>query len=139
MSQLLSKIRGLCRQYRELLSYLVFGVLTTAVNYLSYLVISPFFTYTGVPTVIAWLLSIIFAYLTNRRFVFQSKARGKTVLKEAGSFFTARVMSGVMDVIIMAVFADWIGFDDRVVKLASNVLVVIFNYVASKLVVFRKK
>ena len=53
MSQLLSKIRGLCRQYRELLSYLVFGVLTTAVNYLSYLVISPFFTYTGVPTVIA--------------------------------------------------------------------------------------
>ena len=139
MSQLLSKIRGLCRQYRELLSYLVFGVLTTAVNYLSYLVISPFFTYTGVPTVIAWLLSVIFAYLTNRRFVFQSKARGKTVLKEAGSFFTARVMSGVMDVIIMAVFADWIGFDDRVVKLASNVLVVIFNYVASKLVVFRKK
>ena len=111
---MLSKIRGLCRQYRELLSYLVFGVLTTAVNYLSYLVISPFFTYTGVPTVIAWL-------------------------KEAGSFFTARVMSGVMDVIIMAVFADWVGFDDRVVKLASNVLVVIFNYVASKLVVFRKK
>lgn len=136
---MLSKIRGLCRQYRELLSYLVFGVLTTAVNYLSYLVISPFFTYTGVPTVIAWLLSVIFAYLTNRRFVFQSKARGKTVLKEAGSFFTARVMSGVMDVIIMAVFADWVGFDDRVVKLASNVLVVIFNYIASKLVVFRKK
>ena len=127
---MLSKIRGLCRQYRELLSYLVFGVLTTAVNYLSYLVISPFFTYTGVPTVIAWLLSVIFAYLTNRRFVFQSKAR---------SFFTERVMSGVMDVIIMAVFADWVGFDDRVVKLASNVLVVIFNYVASKLVVFRKK
>ena len=136
---MLSKIRGLCRQYRELLSYLVFGVLTTAVNYLSYLVISPFFTYTGVPTVIAWLLSVIFAYLTNRRFVFQSKSRGKAVLKEAGSFFTARVMSGVMDVIIMAVFADWVGFDDRVVKLASNVLVVIFNYVASKLVVFRKK
>ena len=81
---MLSKIRGLCRQYRELLSYLVFGVLTTAVNYLSYLVISPFFTYTGVPTVIAWLLSVIFAYLTNRRFVFQSKARGKAVLKEAG-------------------------------------------------------
>ncbi len=82
---------------------------------------------------IAWLLSVIFAYLTNRRFVFQSKARGKAVLKEAGSLFTARVMSGVMDVIIMAVFADWVGFDDRVVKLASNVLVVIFNYVASKL------
>ena len=136
---MLSKIRGLCRQYRELLSYLVFGVLTTAVNYLSYLVISPFFTYTGVPTVIAWLLSVIFAYLTNRRFVFQSKARGKAVLKEAGSFFRARVMSGVMDVIIMAVFADWVGFDDRMVKLASNVLVVIFNYIASKLVVFRKK
>ena len=136
---MLSKIRGLCRQYRELLSYLVFGVLTTAVNYLSYLVISPFFTYTGVPTVIAWLLSVIFAYLTNRRFVFQSKARGKAVLKEAGSCFTARVMSGVMDVIIMAVFADWVGFDDRMVKLASNVLVVIFNYIASKLVVFRKK
>ena len=136
---MLSKIRGLCRQYRELVTYLVFGVLTTAVNYLSYLAISPFFTYTGVPTVIAWLLSVIFAYLTNRRFVFQSKAKGKAVIKEAGSFFAARVMSGVMDVVVMAVFADWIGFDDRLVKIASNVLVVIFNYVASKLVVFRKK
>lgn len=134
-----AKIAGLCRQYRELIAYLVFGVLTTAVNYLSYLLISPFFTYTGIPTVIAWFLSVVFAYLTNRRFVFHSKAKGRAVWSEAGSFFMARVMSGVMDVVIMAVFADWLGLNDRVVKLASNVLVVIFNYVASKLVVFRKK
>lgn len=139
MSKLLVKIAGLCRKYRELIAYLVFGVLTTAVNYLSYLVISPFFTYTGVPTLAAWFLSVVFAYCTNRRFVFRSKAKGKAVLQEAGSFFTARVMSGVLDIAVMAVFADWLLFNDKAVKLVSNVLVVVFNYAASKLVVFRRK
>ena len=60
-------------------------------------------------------------------------------LKEAGGFVTARVMSGVLDVAIMWVFADCIGFNDLVIKLLSNVVVVVFNYVASKLVVFGKK
>ncbi len=135
----MEKIKALYHKYQEVVSYLVFGVLTTLVNYVSYLLLAPFFAKTTVPTVIAWVLSVLFAYFTNRAFVFRSHLKGAAAVKEAGAFFAARVISGMLDVVIMAVFADWIGLNDKIVKLASNVFVVVFNYVASKLVVFRKK
>ena len=121
----MERLRELFIKYRELLSYLFFGVLTTVVNYVSYLLLAPFFA---------------FAYLTNRRWVFRSQAKGAAaILREAGSFVGARLISGVIDVGIMWVFADRLGFNDKLVKLASNVFVVIFNYIASKLIIFRKK
>lgn len=132
-------LKTLYQRYREIINYLFFGVLTTVVNYVTYLVMSPFFVLTTVPTVVAWVLSVLFAYLTNRKYVFCSHSTGREALKEAGGFVTARVMSGVLDVAIMWVFADCIGFNDLVIKLLSNVVVVVFNYVASKLVVFGKK
>lgn len=135
----MERIKALYHKYQEIIHYLVFGVLTTLVNYFSYLLISPFFAKTTVPTVIAWVLSVLFAYFTNRTFVFHSHLKGAAAVKEAGAFFAARILSGVLDVIIMAVFADWIGLNDKIVKLASNVFVVVFNYAASKLVVFRRK
>ncbi|HIT07765.1 MAG TPA: GtrA family protein [Candidatus Merdivicinus faecavium] len=136
----MERLRELFIKYRELLSYLFFGVLTTVVNYVSYLLLAPFFGTTTIPTAIAWVLSVAFAYLTNRRWVFRSQAKGAAaVLREAGSFVGARLISGVIDVGIMWVFADRLGFNDKLVKLASNVFVVIFNYIASKLIIFRKK
>lgn len=133
-------MKGLLRKNRELISYLVFGVLTTAVNYITYLLFAPLFETTTIPTAIAWILSVIFAYITNRIFVFRSTARGwKALLFEVVSFFGARVLSGVLDVVFMWIFADYMGFDDKWMKLISNVFVIIFNYIASKLVVFRKK
>lgn len=135
----MEKIKLLYQRYRELINYLFFGVLTTVVNYVTYLALAPFFTFTTVPTVVAWILSVLFAYLTNRRYVFCSHTVGKDVLKEASGFFMARVMSGVLDVAIMWVFVDLIGFNDLLIKLLSNVVVVVFNYIASKMVVFSKK
>lgn len=136
----MERVRELFIKYRELLSYLFFGVLTTVVNYVSYLLLAPFFGTTTIPTAIAWVLSVAFAYLTNRRWVFRSQAKGvAAILREAGSFVGARLISGVIDVGIMWVFADRLGFNDKLVKLASNVFVVIFNYIASKLIIFRKK
>ena len=132
-------LKTLYQRYREIINYLFFGVLTTVVNYVTYLVMSPFFVLTTVPTVVAWVLSVLFAYLTNRKYVFCSHSTGRDALKEAGGFVTAPVMSGLLDVAIMWVFADCIGFNDLVIKLLSNVVVVVFNYVASKLVVFGKK
>lgn len=132
-------MKGLLRKNRELISYLVFGVLTTAVNYITYLLFAPLFTTTTVPTAIAWILSVIFAYITNRIFVFRSTARGWRALSfEVISFFGARALSGVLDVAFMWLFADYMGFNDKWMKLISNIFVIIFNYVASKLVVFRK-
>lgn len=136
----MEKIKELLVKYRELILYLVFGVLTTVVNYVSYLIFAPLFETTTIPTVIAWVLSVVFAYFTNRVWVFQSHAKGAAALfREVLSFFGARLLSGVIDVGIMWVFADRMGLNDKIVKLASNVFVVIFNYVASKLVIFRKK
>ena len=136
----MDRVRELFIKYRELLSYLFFGVLTTVVNYVSYLLLAPFFGTTTIPTAIAWVLSVAFAYLTNRRWVFRSQAKGAAaVLREAGSFVGARLISGVIDVGIMWVFADRLGINVKQVTLASNVFVVIFNYIASKLIIFRKK
>ena len=133
-------LRRLLQKYRELLLYLIFGVLTTAVNYLAWWVLAPFFETSTVPVAAAWILSVLFAYLTNRKFVFDSRVTGgRALLLEMGSFFAARALSGVLDLCFMWIFADWLGFDSRIVKLLSNVFVVIFNYVASKLVIFRKK
>ena len=73
------KIRKLIHQYRELLSYLVFGVLTTVVNYVVYLLAAPFFETATVPTAIAWIFAVVFAYVTNRKYVFRSKASGTAV------------------------------------------------------------
>ena len=135
----MEKIKEMLKQYEEIIRYLVFGVLTTLVNYVSYLLIAPLFSRTTVPTAIAWVLSVLFAYLTNRRYVFYSSTHGKNAFKEAGSFFAARVLSGILDIIFMAVFVDFLGFNDKIIKLVSNVFVVIFNYAASKLVIFKKK
>ena len=133
-------IRALLKKYRELILYLVFGVLTTLVNYVSWWVIEPFFASSTVPVTAAWIISVLFAYITNRRFVFESKVTGgKALAKELLAFLAARIMSGVLALCFMWVFADWLGFDSRIVKLISNVFVVIFNYIASKLVIFRKK
>ena len=124
---------------REIFLYCLVGGLTTVVNYGCYLLLAPLFSTTTIPTAIAWAVSVIFAYATNRVFVFHSQAKGaKALCWEVLTFFSARALSGVLDVGIMWVFADRVGFNDKLVKLASNVFVVIFNYVASKLVIFRK-
>ncbi len=133
------KIKALIEKNKEIILYLVFGVLTTAVNYISYLLLAPFFTKTVIPTVIAWILSVIFAYVTNRIFVFCSDAKGEEIIREIIAFFGARVFSGVLDVAIMWLFADTLCFNDKLIKILSNVIVVILNYIAGKWFVFRKK
>lgn len=136
----MEKIMVLLKKYRELILYLVFGVLTTLVNYVSWWMMEPFFASSTVPVTAAWIISVVFAYLTNRRFVFESKVTGgRALLRELFSFFAARILSGVLDLCFMWVFADWLRFDSRIVKLIANVFVVIFNYIASKLVIFRKR
>ena len=135
----MEKIKELYHRYRELLMYLIFGVLTTVVNYVCYLLAAPFFSTTTLPVILSWCVAVAFAYVTNRVFVFRSRSKGRETVKEAASFVGARFLSGIMDVLFMAIFADWLGFNDKLMKLVSNVFVVIFNYIASKLFVFKGK
>ena len=135
-----AKIAALLRRYREMLMYLIFGVLTTLVNIVSYYCLTRFIQMdTAAATALAWFLSVVFAYVTNRRWVFQSKATGfMPVMLEVGGFFAARAATGLMDLGVMALCVDVMHLPDMPVKIASNVIVVILNYVLSKLLIFRK-
>ena len=133
-------ITELCRKYREVLLYLVFGVLTTAVNFAVYWAAARATGHTVFSTCLAWILSVLFAYFTNRRWVFESKAAGNgAIAREMISFFGARLFSGLLDVGIMYVFVDLLHWNDSLVKLGSNVLVVVLNYLFSKLFIFKKR
>ncbi len=126
---------------KEILLYMVFGGLTTLVNLGVYFVLARVF---GVDEVvsncIAWAGSVVFAYVTNRIWVFESKASTrKEVLREATSFIGFRAVSGLLDMGLFALCVKVFLWNDAVVKIALQVIIVVFNYIASKLFVFRKK
>ena len=131
----------LMKKYREVILYLIFGVLTTLVNLISYFLLTDV---AGVnylfSNVLAWVLSVLFAYGTNRVWVFQSQAKGTAaIIKEMVSFFGARLFSGGLDMGIMFVCVSLIGLPDGVIKILSNILVIVLNYLFSKLWIFKKR
>lgn len=137
---MIEKLTLLMKKYREVIMYLIFGVLTTLVNIAVYwLLASVLGLHYMAGTVIAWIVSVAFAYVTNRVFVFKSKAHGAAaVLREIGLFVGCRLLSGVFDVVCMFVSVDLLHINDMLAKLLSNVVVVILNYIFSKLLIFRK-
>lgn len=137
----MKRILELLKKHEEILSYLFFGGLTTVVNYLVYLPCYNLMGFSGaVSNVIAWIAAVAFAYLTNKPFVFKSHDwSAKTVLPEMTKFVGCRVGSGLVETAIIFVTVDCLGLNGNVIKIVTSVLVVVLNYVASKLVVFRKK
>ena len=138
---MIQKVKQLISRYWEVLSYLIFGVLTTVVNYLVYL---PVYNILGLSAALsnalAWVVAVAFAYLTNKPFVFKSHDwSAKTVIPELTKFVACRVGSGAAETLILLVTVDILRWDGNIWKLATSVLVVILNYIASKLVVFRRK
>ena len=134
------KIKELFTKYREMILYLFFGGCTTLVNIVSYYICSRIGMGTALSTVIAWVLSVLFAYVTNRKYVFESKAFGFVpILKEIAGFFLCRLATGLLDLAIMVVFVDFLHFNDMIIKILSNIIVIILNYAASKLLIFKDK
>lgn len=136
----MGKIKKLLIQYQDILLYGIFGVLTTVVNIISYWIFAhPLGMDTMVSTVLAWILSVCFAYVTNRKWVFHSTAStAKEYIKEIVSFFSCRIATGVLDWVCMFVFVTTLlAFNDMLIKTLSNILVIILNYVASKLIIFK--
>ena len=140
----------------EIVSYLVFGVLTTVVNLVAYWVVNLFagqdyetkvlFTVKGFDfrwiyfaNAFAWVAAVLFAYITNKLFVFESRSfAAKTVLREISSFFGARILSFlIFEELLFGILAAFM--NSWIAKIILAVFVVAFNYVASKLVIFRKK
>lgn len=140
MRKLIDQGWALFKKYKQVILYLFFGGCTTLINIVVYALLYRVLQIANVPSAIAaWLVSVIFAFVTNRSLVFESREtelRGR--LRELVSFFGCRVLTGVLDVIIMAVAVDMLGWNGLLWKLISNVLVIILNYLASKFLIFRK-
>ena len=134
-------IRRLYEKYRDLIPYVFFGVLTTLVNTGVYwLCAHPLGMPVLLSTVIAWFVAVLFAYLTNRKWVFHSEAvTAKEIAREVISFYLCRLATGLLDWGLMYLLVERLHCNDMVVKVAVIILVIILNYVASKLLVFRKK
>ena len=137
----MNKMIALLKKHEEVVSYLFFGGLTTVVNYLVYLPCYNLLGFSGtVSNVIAWIAAVAFAYLTNKPFVFKSHDwSAKTVLPELTKFVGCRVGSGLVETAVIFLTVDWIGLNGNLITVATSVLVVVLNYIGSKLVVFRKK
>lgn len=131
---------SLIKKNKEIIMYLIFGVLTTLVNIGTYTISTRIFQIDVYPSnVIAWIFSVLFAYLTNRKYVFNSKANGiKEISKEIFSFYICRVATFLIDMLIMYLMVDMMKIDDLVSKVVVNVVVIILNYIFSKLIIFRK-
>lgn len=133
-------IISMMKKYKSFIAYAVFGVFTTIVNIVTYNICYYKWDFSNtLSNIIAWLLAVTFAYLTNKAWVFESKLWTWQVLqKEIPAFISCRLATGVMDLIIMFVCVDILGWHALLMKLISNVLVIILNYVFSKLVIFKK-
>ncbi len=137
---MISKIREWIVHYWDILSYLVFGVLTTVVNYLVYL---PVYNLLGLSAalsnMIAWVVAVAFAYLTNKPFVFKSHDWSmKSVIPELSKFVGCRIASGAVETVILLVTVDLLCWNGNLWKVITSVLVVVLNYFASKFLVFKK-
>ena len=138
---MIQKFRSLIEKYWDILIYLVFGVLTTVVNYAVYL---PVYNFCGVSAAVsnmtAWVVAVIFAFVTNKPFVFHSHDwSAKTVVSELTKFISCRLASGVLETVILFLAVDCMNWNGNLWKLVTQVLVIVINYVGSKLLVFRNK
>lgn len=138
---MIAKIRSLVKKYWDVLLYIVFGGLTTVVNYLIYL---PVYNILGISAsisnMIAWVGAVVFAFLTNKPFVFHSHDwSAQTVGNELVKFVSCRFVSGILETLILLVTVDCLHWNGNIWKLVTQVIVIILNYAGSKLLVFGKK
>ena len=140
---MIEKIKGLMKKYEEAIAYLIVGGLTTIVSWAAMYLASwllfnnplhPTSFQNGVMSAVNWVAGVIFAYFTNRRFVFKSH---EPMLKEAPKFVLSRVSTFILDFVIRQLFGA-LGINTYITTFVSAVLVFIGNYVFSKLLVFRK-
>lgn len=137
----LKKLADFYRNHIEGMRYLVCGALATAVNIGVYsLFYYPLKFDNGTSNVIAWIVAAIFAYITNRIIVFDSQVNSKSGLaKEIVSFFGCRLLTLAVDQAIMIFTVDKLGWNGFLMKVLSNIIVIILNFVFSKIIIFRKE
>ena len=132
----------LYKKYEEIINYLIVGVLTTVVSWLAYAVCKLFMNVDNafqmqLAVIIRWIAGVVFAYFTNRKYVFKSK--NTNMIKEAFDFTTSRLVTLFLDMIVMWLLPTVFGVNDWISTFISAVLVTVTNYIFSKFLVFNKK
>lgn len=124
---------------REFIAYIIFGVATTVVSLVTF-EISRCWLHYAVANVVSWVAAVTFAFFTNKFWVFRTGAlRGRAFLREAVLFYSARLFSLAVEELGLWLLVDMLAVKELLAKLVLQVLVVLLNYVLSKLIVFRKK
>lgn len=129
------------KKYEELINYLIIGILTTIVSLATYYLLTLTIldannkVYLQIANIISWLASVSFAYFTNRKYVFKVKNRSN--IKECLNFYISRISTLLIDMIIMYIFVSKLKFDNKIVKLIAQVVIIILNYILSKFIVFK--
>lgn len=134
------KLKALYARYRETVNYLIFGVATTAVNFVVYGALVYFGMYYLTAQVIAWIAAVVFAYVTNRIWVFESRRSGvRAIAAEFASFTASRLFSFGVETLLLWLMVDVLHLSEMFAKIPVAVITVVLNYVTGKLLVFRKK
>lgn len=129
---------NLYKKYEEIIKYLFFGVLTTLVSILSYALFTRLFSINYlISNVLSWILAVLFAFITNKLYVFKSETTN--IFKELIKFFEFRILSLLIESVIMYLFVDVLNLNDMIIKIIAQGVVIVLNYVFSKVFVFQSK
>ena len=130
-------------KYKEIIIYLIFGILTTIISLLTYYLLTYTILNPEIPlelqiaNIISWITCVTFAYITNRKYVFNSQ--NKNIIKEIIKFYTSRLSTLFLDMLFMYIFVTKLNLNDKIIKIIINIIIIILNYILSKILVFKPK
>jgi len=134
-------IKKIYTQNKEIINYLIFGILTTIVNLITYYTLTlTIFNATSpnelqITNLISWITSVSFAYITNKIYVFNY--HNQNLIQEIIKFYTSRLTTLLLDIILMHIFVTKLNLNDKIIKLIVAIIIIIINYITSKILVFK--
>lgn len=140
----MEKIKSLYKKYKEIINYLIIGVLTTVVSLVTFYIVRILFLTNDtqldiqISNIISWFFAVLFAFITNKKYVFESKKEGKENLAEMIKFYLSRISTLLIDMGVMWLLTAPLNINDKISKILVQFIIVILNYVLSKIFVFKK-
>ena len=140
----MEKIKSLYKKYKEIINYLIIGVLTTVVSLVTFYIVRILFLKNDtqldiqISNIISWFFAVLFAFITNKKYVFESKKKGKENLAEMIKFYLSRISTLLIDMGVMWLLTAPLNINDKISKILVQFIIVILNYVLSKIFVFKK-
>ena len=139
----MKKILELYYKYKEIINYLIFGFITTIISLTVYYI--SVYTFLNpndkiqlqIANILSWIFGVITAYITNRKYVFSSK--NKSITKEISKFVIARISTLLIDMLLMYILVSNLNYNDKIIKPIVSIIVIVLNYIFSKLIVFKNK